>query len=169
MAITRTPIIDDSGSGQDGTVIDNAWKQEFYNQIDALYAPSLAAWTPRPYVAGNYSGTSPLVWSPTAAQIQADRYIVVGKTLMWAFSTGGAVLGGSPAGALNIALPFGVPKLGLSQPIVYAYTNGVWGNIGFNTVAGSNVITLSRLDYAVISPAGGPSLFAYFTVIVELA
>jgi hypothetical protein len=36
MAITRTPIIDDSGSGQDGTVIDNAWKQEFYDQIDAM-------------------------------------------------------------------------------------------------------------------------------------
>src|SRR5262245_21029178 len=35
MAITRTPIIDDSGSGQDGTVIDNAWKQQFYDQIDS--------------------------------------------------------------------------------------------------------------------------------------
>lgn len=34
MAITRTPIIDDSGSGQDGTVIDNAWKQQLYDQID---------------------------------------------------------------------------------------------------------------------------------------
>ena len=36
MPITRTPIVDDSGSGQDGTVIDNAWKQELYNQIDAF-------------------------------------------------------------------------------------------------------------------------------------
>jgi hypothetical protein len=38
MPITRTPIIDDSGSGKDGTVIDNAWKQEFYGQIDAALA-----------------------------------------------------------------------------------------------------------------------------------
>lgn len=37
MAITRTPIIDDDGSGTTGTVIDNAWKQELYNQIDAAH------------------------------------------------------------------------------------------------------------------------------------
>jgi len=36
MPITRTPIIDDDGSGQTGTVLDNAWKQELYGQIDAL-------------------------------------------------------------------------------------------------------------------------------------
>jgi hypothetical protein len=35
MAISRTPIVDDDGSGNTGTVIDNAWKQEFYDQIDA--------------------------------------------------------------------------------------------------------------------------------------
>ena len=39
MPITRTPIIDDSGGGTDGTVIDNAWKQELYDQIDALLGP----------------------------------------------------------------------------------------------------------------------------------
>lgn len=35
MAITRTPIINDDGTCTTGTVIDNAWKTEFYNQIDA--------------------------------------------------------------------------------------------------------------------------------------
>jgi hypothetical protein len=34
MPITRTPIIDDDGTGLTGTPLDNAWKQEFYNQID---------------------------------------------------------------------------------------------------------------------------------------
>src|SRR5262245_13996630 len=43
MAITRTPIIDDSGLGQDGTVIDNAWKQEFYDQIDAMPRVSVSS------------------------------------------------------------------------------------------------------------------------------
>lgn len=38
MAITRTPIIDDNGTGTTGTIINNAWKQELYNQIDA-FAP----------------------------------------------------------------------------------------------------------------------------------
>lgn len=36
MKITRTAIVDDSGAGTDGTVINNAWKTELYNQIDAL-------------------------------------------------------------------------------------------------------------------------------------
>ena len=36
--ITRTPIIDDDLTGTIGTVIDNAWKQQFYNQIDAALA-----------------------------------------------------------------------------------------------------------------------------------
>jgi hypothetical protein len=36
--IQRTPIIDDDLTGTIGTVIDNAWKQQFYNQIDAALA-----------------------------------------------------------------------------------------------------------------------------------
>ena len=35
MAITRTAMIDDDGSGTTGTILNNAWKQELYNQIDA--------------------------------------------------------------------------------------------------------------------------------------
>jgi len=38
MSITRTPMIDDDGSGTTGTIINNAWKQELYNQIDAQSA-----------------------------------------------------------------------------------------------------------------------------------
>lgn len=36
--IGRTPIYDDSGGGKDGTALDNAWKQQFYDQIDAALA-----------------------------------------------------------------------------------------------------------------------------------
>jgi hypothetical protein len=41
MAITRTPMIDDDGSGTTGTIINNAWKTEFYNQIDPAATTSL--------------------------------------------------------------------------------------------------------------------------------
>lgn len=37
MAISRTAITDDSGGGTDGTGLDNAWKQELYDQIDAAF------------------------------------------------------------------------------------------------------------------------------------
>jgi hypothetical protein len=39
MPITRTPMVDDDGSGTTGTIINNAWKQELYGQIDGLVAP----------------------------------------------------------------------------------------------------------------------------------
>lgn len=35
MAIPRTPIIDDDGTGSTGTILNNSWKQELYDQIDA--------------------------------------------------------------------------------------------------------------------------------------
>lgn len=35
MAIIRTPIQDDDGSGYTGTILNNVWKQELYDQIDA--------------------------------------------------------------------------------------------------------------------------------------
>lgn len=34
MAITRTALVDDSGQGTDGTILNNAWKTELYDQID---------------------------------------------------------------------------------------------------------------------------------------
>ena len=37
MAITRTPMIDDDGSGTTGTILNHAWKQELYNQIDGAF------------------------------------------------------------------------------------------------------------------------------------
>lgn len=40
MAITRTPIVDDDGTGTTGTLINAAWKDEFYDQIDAAIAAS---------------------------------------------------------------------------------------------------------------------------------
>ena len=35
MAITRTAMVDDDGSGTTGTIFNNAWKTELYGQIDA--------------------------------------------------------------------------------------------------------------------------------------
>lgn len=46
MAIIRTAITDDSGGGTDGTGLDNAWKQELYNQMDAAYADRPGVSTP---------------------------------------------------------------------------------------------------------------------------
>ncbi len=41
ITITRTAIVNDSGTGTDGTALDNTWKQEFYDQIDAALSALL--------------------------------------------------------------------------------------------------------------------------------
>jgi hypothetical protein len=41
--ITRTPIVDDDGTGTTGTILNNGWKQELYGQIDAVVAASVGA------------------------------------------------------------------------------------------------------------------------------
>jgi hypothetical protein len=94
MPITRTPIIDDDGSGTTGTIINDAWKTEFYNQIDAAIAPILGSWTPI-----DASGAS-LVFSGTTAGSYARTDNVIhlwGQVQFPATSNGvGALIGGLP-------------------------------------------------------------------------
>ena len=62
MAITRTPMVDDDGSGTTGTIINNAWKQEMYDQIDAALGGGLTittgTWTPTLTAEGGASGVA---------------------------------------------------------------------------------------------------------------
>ena len=54
MNITRTAIVDDDLSGTTGTVLDNAWKQELYGQIDAANSTPSAS----PTTTGNITSLS---------------------------------------------------------------------------------------------------------------
>jgi hypothetical protein len=66
--ITRTPIIDDNGTLTTGTPIDNAFKQELYDQIDAL---SVAL-----------AGGSAVVQTTTATGTQDDFALTAGVSLL---------------------------------------------------------------------------------------
>lgn len=60
--ITRTAIIDDDLTGTTGTILDDAWKQELYDQIDGLFDGALeigGAMT----IAGALSGVTSLTMS----------------------------------------------------------------------------------------------------------
>ena len=113
MAITRTPMVDDDGTGTTGTVINNAWKQQFYDQIDATVAASAIG----PFVA--YAG---IVWtaSPTPPVLGngslTARYLRLGNlVLMQLYLTwGSTTTGGSggwlfsiPLASTGIAMPLG--------------------------------------------------------------
>jgi hypothetical protein len=92
MAIVRTPICNDDGSERTGTVLNNDWKQELYNQIDAADAAQTIdhAWQDIPYVASNFPAdtvTSTNYWLPASGSLQTHRWRRVGdNTVIWTFS-----------------------------------------------------------------------------------
>ena len=82
MPITRTAMIDDDGSGTTGTILNNAWKQELYGQIDALRIQASGPGS-TPFTAANFTAASPMVWTVEAGDIVHNRYLLLGKTVFW--------------------------------------------------------------------------------------
>jgi hypothetical protein len=109
MPITRTPMIDDDGSGTTGTIINNAWKQELYNQIDAQAVSG--PWTP---IDGSGAG---LVFTVTGARYwKFDKFVTITAQITYPAT--------AVAGLATVAgLPFvNGPSLGGLVPIwVHAY------------------------------------------------
>lgn len=150
MPITRTPMIDDDGSGTTGTIINNAWKTEFYNQIDAVAG---GAWTARAFNAANYYPEPPLTWTPIAAQIYLDRYTYLGNLLIWHVKMSDITLGGAPGAHIHVKLPGSRLVPIASQLIgVDGYTNAGWSVHRIYVAAGSTDCWIRRLDLNAISP-----------------
>ena len=80
MAITRTPIIDDNGTGTTGTILNNAWKQELYNQIDA------AAVAGQVYT-GNGSNTGTGIVTARLVPMPASPRMIISPSLSACIST----------------------------------------------------------------------------------
>ncbi len=123
--ITRTPIVDDDGSGTTGTVINNAWKQELYAQIDALSASltaaaGMGAWIPVPYNAALFTASPPLTWTVEAADVLYFKYLKYGSLAIFAFDVYQTTLGGSPATQLRVIFPPGI------LPTQNQVQTGVW-------------------------------------------
>jgi len=70
MPITRTVMIDDDGSGTTGTILNNAWLQTIYNQIDAT-VETVGSWT-----LTDQSGAG-LTFAGTTAYAKVGRVVFV--------------------------------------------------------------------------------------------
>ena len=96
MAISRTAWIDDDGSGQTGTVINNAEKTLLYNQIDAalapLSAPVTGSWTPV-----DASGAA-LALTAVGRYVRIGNLVMVQANITYPGTANGgpAMLGGLP-------------------------------------------------------------------------
>jgi hypothetical protein len=83
-------MIDDDGSGTTGTIINNAWKQELYGQIDALQVRG--TWTPV-----DASGAG-LVLTATGLYVATPLSVHVWADVIFPATSNGsaATLGGLP-------------------------------------------------------------------------
>src|SRR6186997_929098 len=93
MPITRTPQIDDDGTGTTGTVWNNAWKQELYQQIDQAAAVFYGTFVPV-----DVSGDS-LTFSTAVGQwAKVDRVVYVWMQVVYPTTSGPALaaIGGLP-------------------------------------------------------------------------
>lgn len=132
MAITRTPQVDDDGSGSTGTLWTNAWKQELYNQIDAALI-ALPALTEGTWVPGLtfFNGAVGMTYST-----QYGFYVKVGRAV---FFEGRVVLTskGTSTGQLDLTnLPVmasGAPDLfgGVSVTFHSGFTGITGGLTGY--------------------------------------
>lgn len=125
MPITRTPIVDDSGSGQDGTVIDNAWKQELYGQIDQLVSGFGGA--DIPFNAANFTASDGGLWTLEAGDVALHRYLIIGKIVCyWLVLNNTSIAVVTPTFLFINNLPF-FPRItgGAKWPLSYALDNGV--------------------------------------------
>jgi hypothetical protein len=144
MAITRTPIIDDSGSGQDGTVIDNAWKQEFYDQIDAYVGQPAGPWIDIPFNQFFFGASQP-VWIVEAADQVTFAYAMLGpKTMAIQLYLVGTSLSTNWADSLNVVVPNGQTLNTRYQGGSVAYKNA--GTAGTGTIfsAAGTVLNIYR-------------------------
>ena len=138
MPITRTAMIDDDGSGTIGTVINNAWKVELYNQIDAVVP---GAYTPIPHNQVNFT-VSAGVWTVDPAdQIIFSYCLVSSNTMFLTFDLRTTALS-LPAQFMFLKIPAGRVVRGPSSTAFTAFNNNAFVAGAAYAAAGQAVVYL---------------------------
>lgn len=85
------------------------------------------AWQNVPYDVNNFTGY-PGTWDVPSANINTNRYQLLGTTLHWSFSSGWTTLAGS-INAISVKIPGGKVAKGLGT-CVYQYVDATGGHTG---------------------------------------
>ena len=132
MGIQRTAMVDDDGTGTTGTILNNAWKQELYGQIDSYVQ---GAWNAKTFNAGDWTVSAGGTITLSAANVARDAWLVIGKTVYFDIRLTGVQLGGTaPLIITRATYPGGSIKAISSGPLLHSHA----GAIGqFVTVVGT--------------------------------
>jgi hypothetical protein len=160
MAITRTPIINDDGSCTTGTIWDNAWKQELYNQIDAADGDS--AWHAGPSVSLTDDGGNPVACTVLTT---LTRYRPIGATaVIWNCALNPITV---TAATTAIYVILGTRPFSLTAPAGTVYPIAWSGPMGVHLNAVNTGALSLTTDNGANFAAG--SLWAYWSIVLECA
>ena len=167
MAITRTAMVDDDGTGTTGTVINNAWKQQFYDQIDAALAvPTLpGAWIAVPFSASDYAASGGGTWTVAAGNVSYFKYQLFGKTMMVGLYLNATTIAGT-VNWLTIKVPGGATANGLCAGASGRMLDGAGGRIAAFLYANAASLTIERIPYNAF-PAGNLQIICSLTFEVQ--
>jgi hypothetical protein len=170
ITITRTPWIDDDGTGTTGTVINNAEKQTIYNQIDAALAviAPYGYWVDVPFNAANFSGYGGMTWTVAGSNVPVNHYTITGKTMTWSVRVQTSTVGGTLTPYLLLMIPAGATGRLASDGGVHVWAYTAVGNVfAVASIYGGNrqQVVIQNTD-ATNWVAG--DLFLNFTITFEL-
>jgi hypothetical protein len=151
--ITRTPIVDDDGTGTTGTILNNVWKQELYGQIDAVV------------------GTAPIaLLRATAGQTAAtgnanlDQVPISGLTALDCLEVFWLLQNGSLANASAIRVTTASESIGIFVPSLAANTV-VQGRAVLRQGVGQSTVC-GCVSEGLVSGAGRVDNFAYGVITI---
>jgi hypothetical protein len=108
-------MVDDDGSGTTGTIINNAWKTELYNQIDGAVVGATGTWSDVPFNAGYF--TTPTAGATWVVSAAIYHYAVLGKVVQLSLNINPSTVTGAPV-RFQVVLPL-VPNRSTSLPYWY--------------------------------------------------
>jgi len=170
MAITRTAMVDDDGSGTTGTIINNAWKTEFYNQIDGALGSAGGNWLAHPFAAGDFGALGGGTWTVGAGAYTQNRFTVIGKIMHWApyiyWGAGASTIAGAVT-TLTMRLPGGYTTGNASGiRLAQFYVAGVLTDGFAFTGAGSTTISIAKADSSALA-AGQVGFYSLLTLEIQ--
>lgn len=127
MAVVMPAVVDDTSTpaGQNGTILTKAVWDAVGPAVDTAIAAAVGSWTDVAFVAGNFTGNGSMTWTVASGDVGRNRYMKIGKLLVWQLYLSTTTVGGTPNVALQVALPTGTfPTVTHASSVAYINDNG---------------------------------------------
>ncbi len=150
MSLNRTAITDDDGTGTTGTILDNAWKQELYDQIDGGAVLSVELTFTETTGAGTYTGSVTLPAGATLLDI------IVNGVALWTATTSAVLKVGDAADddGYFTAVDLKATDLLAGESIAFDQAGGQAGAYIANSQVSPRYAAASRVISGVVTTVG---------------